>query len=250
MHTDPALLPRRTTIRGVHVTLEPLDAGTHADALYAASGHPQHVALWDYVVDGPFADRRSFDEMILRKAASDDPLYFAIIDHRSGAAAGYAALMRMDPVHRVIEIGYILFTPGLQRTTGATEAIYLLARHVFDDLGYRRFEWKCDSRNEPSRRAAVRFGFTFEGTFRQHMLVKGRNRDTNWFSIVDTEWPARKERMERWLAPENFDGHGRQRQPLSAIACTPGGADVAFHNAHSAATNHRASETIRRNDVG
>jgi RimJ/RimL family protein N-acetyltransferase len=217
VNTDPALQPVRTTIRGVHVALQPLDAQAHSDALYEASGRPKQAALWQYVIDGPFPNRKSFDEMIQRKAASDDPLYFAIIDHRTGAAAGYAALMRIDPVHRVIEIGYILFTPALQRTTGATEAIYLLARYVFEDLHYRRFEWKCDSRNEPSRRAAVRFGFTYEGTFRQHMLIKGRNRDTNWFSIVDSEWPERKKRMEQWLAPENFDANGIQKQALSAL---------------------------------
>ena len=214
MNLEPAQKPNRRTLLGRHVTLVPLDAAAHSDALYAVAGHPEQAELWAYVVDGPFPNRAAFDDLIRRKAESEDPLYFAIIDHRSGLAAGYAALMRIDPVHRVIEIGYILFTPVLQRTTGATEAIYLLARHVFEDLGYRRFEWKCDSRNEPSRRAAVRFGFTFEGTFRQHMLVKGRNRDTNWYSILDGEWPERKAAMDRWLDPQNFDSAGRQKMPL------------------------------------
>ena len=217
----PAVVPRRTTIAGHYVTLTPLDEGAHAAALYEAAGHPSEAQLWKYVVDGPFARRESFEEMIRGKAASDDPLYFAIIDHRTHAAAGYAALMRIDPEHRVIEVGYILFTPSLQRTVGATEAIYLLARHVFDDLHYRRFEWKCDSQNEPSRRAAVRFGFTYEGTFRQHMIVKGRNRDTEWYSILDGEWPDRKRHMEQWLRQDNFDEQGRQRVRLSELSREP-----------------------------
>jgi RimJ/RimL family protein N-acetyltransferase len=127
---------------------------------------------------------------------------------------GYASYMRIEPAHRVIEVGSILFTSGLQRTYGATEAMYLMARHVFDDLGYRRYEWKCNALNAPSRRAAARLGFTFEGIFRQHMIVKGQNRDTAWFSMLDSEWAARKAAFERWLAPENFDETGRQRAAL------------------------------------
>lgn len=215
MNTAPAVRPSRTSIPGRFVTLVPLDFDAHADALYEASGHSAEAWLWEYVVDGPFSAREQFDDMLRKKAASDDPLYFAIIDHRTNAAAGYAALMRIDVTNRVIEVGYILFTPSLQKTPGATEAIYLLARHVFDELGYRRFEWKCDWRNEPSRRAAVRFGFTFEGVFRQHMIIKGRNRDSAWFSILDGEWPDRKARMEQWLSPSNFDEQGRQRRRLS-----------------------------------
>jgi RimJ/RimL family protein N-acetyltransferase len=150
-------------------------------------------------------------------AASADPLFYAIVDRASGLAVGRAALMRIEPAHRVIEVGSILFTPGLQRTRGATEAMYLMARYVFDDLGYRRYEWKCNALNQPSRAAALRLGFTYEGLFRQHMIIKGRNRDTAWYSMIDTEWRARRGRIETWLAPENFDANGRQRTALSTI---------------------------------
>jgi RimJ/RimL family protein N-acetyltransferase len=150
-------------------------------------------------------------------AASEDPLFYAIVDRASGRAVGRAALMRIEPLHRVIEVGSILFTPPLQRTRGATEAMYLMARYVFDELGYRRYEWKCNALNEPSRAAALRLGFTYEGLFRQHMIIKGRNRDTAWYSMIDTEWQARRARFETWLAPENFDASGRQRTALSTI---------------------------------
>lgn len=194
--------------------LAPLDPVRHADSLWEAVRGPEHDDLWLYLFDGPFRDRASFDDALARKAASEDPLCYAIVDRAAGRAAGYAAYLRIEPAHRVIEVGGILFTPLLQRTRGATESMYLMARHAFEDLGYRRYEWKCDSRNQPSRRAAERLGFTFEGIFRQHMIVKGRNRDTAWFSMLDSEWPARKAAFERWLAPENFDAQGRQLTPL------------------------------------
>lgn len=167
--------------------------------------------------DGPFADRAEFDEMLRRTAASPDPLHYAIVLRASGLAVGRAALMRIDPTHRVIEVGAIVYAPSLQRTRAATESMFLLAQYVFDTLGYRRYEWKCNVLNAPSRAAALRLGFTFEGIFRQHMIVKGRSRDTAWFSMIDAEWPARKARLERWLAPENFTEHGRQRTSLSAM---------------------------------
>jgi RimJ/RimL family protein N-acetyltransferase len=163
---------------------------------------------------GPFADRAAHLEMLSRAASSEDPMFLAIVDNDSGRALGHAAFMRIEPAHRVIEVGNILYTPALQRTAAATEAMYLMARHAFDDLGYRRYEWKCDSLNEPSRAAALRLGFVFEGIFRQHMIIKGRNRDTAWFSMLDSEWPARKAAFERWLAPDNFDAQGRQRTKL------------------------------------
>ena len=144
-------------------------------------------------------------------------MFFAILDNPSGKAVGYASYMRIEPVHRVIEVGSILYTPRLQQTTLATEAMYLMARHVFEDLGYRRYEWKCNALNAPSRRAALRFGFTFEGIFRQHMIVKGRNRDTAWFSMLDSEWPVRKANFERWLDPSNFGADGRQKVALSTL---------------------------------
>src|SRR5262249_47942743 len=152
------------------------------------------------------------------KASTDDPLFFGIVDGATGCAAGYASYMRIEPAHRAIEVGGILYTPALQRTRGATEAMYLMARHAFEDLGYRRYEWKCDSQNEPSRRSALRLGFTFEGIFRQHMIVRGRNRDTAWYSIIDNEWPSRKQAFQRWLDPGNFDEKGRQRSPLARPA--------------------------------
>src|SRR5262245_30220492 len=158
--------------------------------------------------------RTSFDRHLAQKAESDDPLFFAIGDNTTARALGYASFMRIDPSHGVIEVGSILFTPALQRTAAATEAMYLMARHVFEDLGYRRYEWKCNAKNEPSRRAAVRLGFTFEGIFRQHMVVKGHNRDTAWYSMLDSEWPARKTAFERWLDPSNFDAQGQQRRAL------------------------------------
>jgi RimJ/RimL family protein N-acetyltransferase len=170
-----------------------------------------------YLFEGPFPDRAAFDVHLQRMAASEDPMFFAILDRASGRAVGYASYMRIEPTHRVIEVGSILYTPVLQHTAGATEAMYLMARHVFEDLGYRRYEWKCNALNAPSRRAALRFGFTFEGIFRQHMVVKGRNRDTAWFSMLDSEWPARKASFERWLDPANFGPDGRQKISLSKL---------------------------------
>ena len=214
---SPARRPARTVIRGRLVTLAPLNPAVHGDALWNGAGSLEHDDLWRYLFDGPFADRSLFDQNLQVKAASEDPLFFAIVDHTTALCAGYAAYMRIEPAHRSIEVGSILFTPALQRTAGATEAMYLMARHVFEDLGYRRYEWKCDSHNLPSRRAALRLGFTFEGIFRQHMIVKGRSRDTAWFSMLDSEWPARKAAFERWLDPENFDTAGRQRQKLEQV---------------------------------
>jgi RimJ/RimL family protein N-acetyltransferase len=173
--------------------------------------------LWLYLFEGPFPRRADFDSHLKRAAASEDPLFFAILDRASGTAVGYAAYMRIEPAHRVIEVGSILYTSQLQRTPLATEAMYVTARHVFEDLGYRRYEWKCNALNAPSRGAALRFGFTFEGIFRQHMIVKGRNRDTAWFSMLDSEWPARKASFERWLDPSNFGPDGRQKVALSVL---------------------------------
>jgi len=151
---------------------------------------------------------------IAKAGTTDDPLFSAVIDKASGRAAGRQALMRITPEHGVIEIGNILWGPAISRTRVATEALYLAARHVFEDLGYRRFEWKCNNLNEPSKRAALRFGFSYEGLFRQHMWAKGANRDTAWFSMLDSEWPRLRQAYERWLAPANFDAAGRQRARL------------------------------------
>ena len=171
--------------------------------------------------DGPFGDRVAFVEALKKRQASDDPLFFAILDAASTRAVGIASYMRIEPSHRAIEVGGIVFSPELQRTPGATEAMYLMACHVFEDLGYRRYEWKCDALNAPSRRAALRLGFTFEGIFRSHMIIKARSRDTAWYSMVDSEWPARNAAFETWLAPDNFDSHGKQKQSLSALNGAP-----------------------------
>jgi RimJ/RimL family protein N-acetyltransferase len=213
--------PGRTTLRGRLVTLAPLDPAAHGDALYAATRGEAADQLWTYLFEGPFSSRADFDLHLRRMAAPDDPLFLAILDAASADALGYAAYMRIEPVHRVIEVGSILYTPRLQHTALATEAMYLMARHVFEDLGYRRYEWKCNALNAPSRRAALRFGFTFEGVFRQHMIVKGRNRDTAWFSMLDAEWPARKATFERWLDASNFGPDGRQKTALSALNRAP-----------------------------
>ncbi len=211
------MMPQRTQLAGRIVTLVPLDPEAHAASLYTKTHGPEKEQIWQYMGDGPFESREAFDESLRKKAASADPLFFAILDNASGQCVGYASFLRIEPAHRCIEVGNIVFTPQLQRTAGATEAMYLMARHVFDDLGYRRYEWKCNALNEPSRRAALRFGFSFEGIFRQHMIIKGRNRDTAWFAMLDHEWPARRESFERWLDPRNFDAEGRQKVSLASL---------------------------------
>jgi RimJ/RimL family protein N-acetyltransferase len=211
----PARRPSRIAIAGSLVALEPVDPARHATALFsAADGAP---AIWDYLAYGPFEDQREFTTWLEDRAASDDPLFYAVVDRTSGAARGMASYMRMDPPNGAIEIGHIWFAPVMQRTRQATEAIFLLARHAFDDLGYRRLEWKCDSLNAPSRRAAERFGFVYEGVFRQHMVIKDRNRDTAWYGMTDGDWPLRRAAFEAWLAADNFDPSGRQRESLSAL---------------------------------
>jgi RimJ/RimL family protein N-acetyltransferase len=213
----PAPRPSRTTLRGRLVTVTALDPQAHAQALYEGTHGANKQPLWLYLSEGPFADHADFRAYLDKRARSDDPLSFAIIDNATGQAVGHASYMRITPEHRVIEVGNIFYTPILARTAGATEVMYLMARHVFEDLGYRRYEWKCNALNEPSRRAALRLGFSFEGIFRQHMIQKGRNRDTAWYAMLDHEWPARKARFEKWLAPENFDANGRQRVRLSSL---------------------------------
>jgi RimJ/RimL family protein N-acetyltransferase len=213
----PARRPDRVALAGRYVDVLPLDPSAHGDALFEGSAGPSNEALWAYLFDGPFYDRPTFDRALERKATSGDPLFFAILDHTTRRATGLAAFMRIEPTHRVIEVGSILYTKALQRTRGATEAMYLMARYVFEELEYRRYEWKCNALNAASRRAALRLGFAFEGVFRQHMIVKGRSRDTAWYAMIDAEWPARKAAFERWLSPDNFDRDGRQRTPLAMV---------------------------------
>ena len=209
--------PKRTTLRGRLVTVTALDPQAHTQALYEGTHGTDKRQIWLYLNDGPFADISQFRAYMNKRAQSEDPLSFAIIDNATGRAVGHASYMRIVPEHRVIEVGNIFYTPALARTAGATECMYLMARHVFEDLKYRRYEWKCNALNEPSRRAALRLGFSFEGIFRQHMIVKGRNRDTAWYAMLDHEWPARRVRFEKWLAPDNFDANGRQRVSLSSF---------------------------------
>jgi RimJ/RimL family protein N-acetyltransferase len=213
----PAKRPERTTLRGRTVTLVPLDAEAHAGALFRGANGGEKDRVWTYLPYGPYSDQTVFKADIAAKAHSTDAIYFAIIDNSTGEAVGHQAFHRIEPVHRVIEIGHVLYTPGMQRTIGATEAQYLFAAYVFDTLGYRRYEWRCDDLNASSKRAAARFGFTFEGVFRQHMIVKGRNRNTAWFAMLDSNWPARRAAFERWLDPANFDPAGRQKLRLMSL---------------------------------
>lgn len=205
----------RVPLHGRHVVLDAL-MPADADPLFDVAQGPGTEALWQYLWESPCPDRDAFRVQIAAKAASaTDPLFFAI--RRDGAVLGHAALLRIERTHRVIEIGHLLFTPPLQRTPAATEVIRLLLGHAFDTLGMRRCEWKCHALNAPSRRAAARFGFTYEGTFRQHMVIKGRNRDTAWFAMLDHEWPRACAAFDAWLDPGNFDADGTQRRGLAAI---------------------------------
>ena len=214
---SPAPRPQPTVLTGRVVTLRPFDRSSQAEALYRATHGPERDDLWRYMNEGPFPSLAAFEAAFDKKQSSTDPFFFAIVENATGLPVGQAAYLRIEPVHRVIEVGNIVFTPALQRSCGATEAMYLMARHVFDDLGYRRYEWKCNALNQPSRRAALRLGFSFEGIFRQHTIVKGRNRDTAWFSMLDREWPQCRANFEQWLAPSNFDPAGRQRLFLSRL---------------------------------
>jgi len=212
----PRPRPARLVLEGRYASLEPL-AASHAADLYEASAAPGAERRFAYLFDLPPAAPADMAAWIATMTAGDDPLFSAVIDRASGRAAGRQALLRITPEHGVIEIGHILWGPAIARTRAATEAFYLAARHVFDDLSYRRFEWKCNNLNEPSKAAALRFGFSFEGVFRQHMWGKGANRDTAWFSMLDSEWPRLKREYERWLEPANFDAAGRQKSRLQAL---------------------------------
>jgi len=195
--------------------LEPLDPERHAASLFAAYQLDREGHRWTYLPYGPFANEASFRAWLTEMAAKDDPLFFAVLDE-TGEAVGVASFLRISPETGSIEVGHIHYSPRLERTRAATEAMYLMMRRVFDELAYRRYEWKCDSLNAPSRRAADRLGFTYEGTFRQHLVAKGRNRDTAWYSIIDSEWPAIKAAFEAWLEADNFDEAGKQRAALRA----------------------------------
>lgn len=211
--------PQRIPIEGDGVRLEPLDPARHAAELFAAShADAQALRVWDWLPYGPFADLPAFGRWLAEGAEADDPLLFAIRPAASGRAEGMAAFMAIRPQHGVLEIGHIWFAPPLQRTRAASAVLMRMIAHAFDGLGCRRVEWKCDALNERSRRAALRLGFRFEGIFYRHMVVKGRNRDTAWFSIIEAEWPERRAAFACWLAADNFDALGRQIRALAPAA--------------------------------
>ncbi|MCD5363502.1 GNAT family N-acetyltransferase [Chromobacterium aquaticum] len=209
---QPAAWPPRRSLSGRFCRLEPLDAASHGPALFAAMAADERN--WTYLSYGPFAVYQDYQDWLAAQQAKPDPHFYAIVDGATDLAVGVAAYLRIDPAMGCIELGHLNFSPALQRRPAATEAMYLLMRQAFE-LGYRRYEWKCDTLNLPSRQAAERLGFRFEGLFRQAMVYKGRNRDTAWFSILDSEWPALRQGMERWLAPDNFDAAGRQLRTLA-----------------------------------
>ena len=212
--TTPAPRPGPVTLKGSYGRIEKLRPEQAGDLWRAFASHDQ---LWTYIgTNGPFANAADFASYIAMRAAAEDPYAYAILD-LSESPIGLFTLLRIVPDMRVIEVGHVLYSPALQRTPLGTEAQYLLARYVFEELGYRRYEWKCDALNGASRRAALRYGFVYEGIFRQYMIANGRNRDNAWYSIIDSEWPARKQSFERWLAPQNFDKDGRQKVSLAAL---------------------------------
>ncbi len=216
----PRPMPQRIALEGRFVRLEPLDAARHGDDLFVAATEGDAEARFRWLGDTPPKSRAEFEPWLRKAEASVDPLFFSVIDLGSGKAVGRQTLMRIDAANGVIETGNIHWGPAMQATPKSTEALFLHARYVFDDLRYRRFEWKCNNDNEPSKRAAIRFGFLFEGVFRQHMIVKGKNRDTAWYAMIDKDWPARLAAFEAWLAPGNFDAVGRQKRKLQEIAAS------------------------------
>lgn len=211
--------PTAPVLTGRYCRLERLDPGRHAEELYDADRRDADGQSWTYLPYGPFADLAAYRRWVEDVHAGTDPLFYAIAGTDPGErprAIGVLSLLRIQPAAGSIEVGHVHYSPLLQRHRAATEAQYLLARYVFDELGYRRYEWKCDALNAPSRRAAERLGFTYEGTFRQALVVKGRSRDTAWYAITDGEWPGVRDRFAAWLHPDNFDAEGRQRSPLRA----------------------------------
>ncbi len=209
--------PAPVPLAGRYCRLEPLSAVEHAEALFTAYAEDVDGGGWTYLPVGPFASLGAYRTYLLAATAGPDPLHFLVRDQISGRALGTFALMRQQPAHGVLEVGYVAFAPALQRSRLGTEAHFLLMAHVFETLGYRRYEWKCDSLNARSRQAALRLGFTYEGCFRQAMVYKGRNRDTTWFSIIDREWPALRAAFLAWLDDGNFDARGQQQQRLETL---------------------------------
>ena len=214
----PALVPARTILTGKHVNLEPQNANDHVAELFEA-GHSSEEALkiWDYLAYGPWTDLESYQSTLRAQSSSFDPVFFTIRSLKTGRACGQASFLDINAQNGVIEIGHIWFGPELQNTPGGTEALYLMLCYAMDDLGYRRMQWRCNSLNEKSRQAARRLGFRFEGIFYNHLIFKGKNRDTTWYSILDDEWPEVKSKISHWLAPKNFDSNGIAKESLSTM---------------------------------
>ncbi|GGE86701.1 GNAT family N-acetyltransferase [Stappia taiwanensis] len=218
----PRPRPDKAAMIGRTCRLEPFDAARHVSDLHAAYAADAEARNWTYLPYGPFASEAAFRDFAEATFTGEDPQFHVVVDQESGRALGVASFLRIDPANGVIEVGHINFAPALQRTVMASEAMFLMMVRVFDELGYRRYEWKCDALNAPSRAAAERLGFVYEGTFRQATIYRGRNRDTAWFSIIDTEWPALRRAFERWLDPANFDGDGRQYRSLAVLRAGAG----------------------------
>ena len=211
----PAQLPPRTPMEGRWCRVEPLDVARHGAELFAAYAEDREGRIWTYMGYGPFASLAEFEAWMAATCLGEDPLFHAIVEVASGRALGVASFLRAQPEVGVIEVGHVNYAPPLQRTAAATEAMVLMMARIFEELGYRRYEWKCDALNEASRRAAERLGFIFEGVFRQATLYKGRNRDTAWYAITDRDWPALKRAYDAWLDPANFDAAGAQKARLA-----------------------------------
>jgi len=212
----PPPVPPRTTLTGRFCRVEPLDVARHATDLYKANRADEAGQMWTYLGYGPFAGMDDYVAWVQRMSQSNDPLFYAIVDLVTGQAVGVASYLRIDPANGSIEVGHIAYSPRLQRTPAATEAMFLLMQQAFA-LGYRRYEWKCDALNAPSRSSAQRLGLSFEGIFRQAVIYKGRNRDTAWYATIDGEWPALQTAFTQWLAPENFAANGQQRVRLTEL---------------------------------
>lgn len=212
----PRPYPSGVCLEGRHCRIERLDARRHLKGLYAVVADDD-ASAWTYMTYGPFENEAAFESWFAASCSQADPFFYAIVDAASSAVMGFASYLRIAPAVGAIEIGNVYFSRMLRRSALATEAMYLMMRHAIEDLGYRRYEWKCDSLNAPSRAAAQRFGFSFEGIFRQATLYKGRNRDTAWFAVIDRDWPKVKRAFERWLDPSNFNADGSQKISLSTL---------------------------------
>ena len=217
----PRELPQRKVMEGQYVRLEPLKASIHGDGLFAASSVADAEDRFRWLGEYPPETRQAFQPWLEKAETSSDPIYFAVIDKASGKVAGRQTYLRTDVNNGVTEIGHIYWGPLISQTPATTEALYLFARHVFDELGYRRFEWKCNNLNEPSKRAALRYGFIFEGVFRKHLIIKGESRDTAWFAMTDEDWAIAKPAFEAWLKPSNFDANGNQLRTLMQMRLNP-----------------------------